>query len=241
MNYYIYKYVNEKNKIDYIGQTTDLKQRVFAHYQDEYGKEKIYYFECENKAQMDNYEYLLIRKYRPKYNKQFNETLANEMNIILIEPQWKEYINENFIKNNDNYLMNKNYKPLETLSHRGKPRADVDKELFIRINKMYENGTLTREEASKSLGIGLTTFGKIRRSYDAYFSDSSDIKIERPKSLRRKNGKSKIDKSIFYQLKNDYNHRKITKTEWAKQLNISRQGLYNILKDEEGYFNEDSN
>lgn len=176
--YYIYKYVDKNNNIVYIGQTVDLKQRYATHKNDDYGNEKCFYFECENKAQMDNYEYLLIRKYRPKYNKQYNENLNNDIQIELIEPIWIDIMTflQNHIEGETNIFWKEQYnkyKNYRTDTHRRKSRIDVDKNLFIRINRLYETGQLTGKQAYSLLGIGKTSFQKLRNSAKEYFNDDS--------------------------------------------------------------------
>lgn len=89
MEYCIYKYV-ENNEIIYIGQTIRLNERIYQH-----SKEtnfinfcgKIFYFVCNNQTEMNAYEYFLINKYQPKYNKQFK----NKITTNLLEPEWIQY------------------------------------------------------------------------------------------------------------------------------------------------------
>lgn len=98
MSYYIYKYVNNNDIIEYIGQTTDLDRRIKDHTKDKLKNfhGQIYYFECQNKTAMDSWEYFLIQKYHPKYNVVFNNT---QMTINIDEPEWKLYM-ETTTKNN---------------------------------------------------------------------------------------------------------------------------------------------
>lgn len=106
MSYYIYKYVNDNNIIEYIGQTTDLERRIKDHTKDKLKNfhGQIYYFECQNKTAMDSWEYFLIQKYHPQYNVVFNDT---QMIINIDEPEWELYmetIATNNIINFSNYL-----------------------------------------------------------------------------------------------------------------------------------------
>lgn len=71
---FIYKYVDKKGIPQYIGQTIKINQRHHQHLQDTYGKLDMYYFQCDL-YEIDLYEALLIKKYRPKYNKQFLEDI----------------------------------------------------------------------------------------------------------------------------------------------------------------------
>lgn len=106
MSYYIYKYVNNDNTIEYIGQTTDLDRRIKDHTKDKLKNfhGQIYYFECQNKTAMDSWEYFLIQKYHPKYNIVFNNT---QTIINIDEPEWKLYMETtttNNVINFSNYL-----------------------------------------------------------------------------------------------------------------------------------------
>ncbi len=91
MPFYIYKYV-ENNEIVYIGQTISLYRRINEHKQNSdklYNFQgEIYYFECNNKTEMDSYEYFLINKYHPKYNTQYNN---KELSLDIKEPTWIKY------------------------------------------------------------------------------------------------------------------------------------------------------
>lgn len=106
MSYYIYKYVDNNDIIEYIGQTTDLDRRIKDHTKDKLKNfhGQIYYFECQNKTAMDSWKYFLIQKYHPKYNVVFNNT---QTIINIDEPEWKLYM-EATTKNNiidfSNYL-----------------------------------------------------------------------------------------------------------------------------------------
>lgn len=92
--FYIYKYVLN-NDIVYIGQTQDLHRRIQNHSKEiglgDNNKIEIYYSQVPNKISMDIYEYLLIKKYKPKYNKQYN----NDIEVLCSldkEPTWILYI-----------------------------------------------------------------------------------------------------------------------------------------------------
>ena len=99
---YVYKFVDYKENIIYIGKTSDIFRRMKQHfngkghlpkecYKDTF---EIYYIELDGKTNMDIYETYLINKYIPKYNKekQFNEKLDNHNNnefINIEEIEWK--------------------------------------------------------------------------------------------------------------------------------------------------------
>lgn len=56
--------------------------------------------ECPHKTAMDSWEYFLINKYHPKYNKSLNESI----NINIQEPEWKLYMSNNKIISISEYL-----------------------------------------------------------------------------------------------------------------------------------------
>lgn len=97
MGFYIYKYI-ENEEIVYIGQTIDLISRINQHKVDKLqGLNRIYYFECNNKTEMNSYEYFLIQKYRPKYNEIFNKDYKIDNNDTLMnftEPLWVLFNNQ---------------------------------------------------------------------------------------------------------------------------------------------------
>ena len=93
MDFFIYKYI-ENEEIVYIGQTTDLIKRVQQHTKDKLKNfhGSIYYFKCENKTEMNSWEFFLIQKYHPKYNIVFNDSSKN---IDCTEPEWYLYKTNN--------------------------------------------------------------------------------------------------------------------------------------------------
>ncbi len=101
MDFYIYKYV-QHGQIIYIGKTTNLDKRIKEHTKDKLKnfKGEIYYFKCPHKTAMDSWEYFLINKYHPLYNKSLNE----KVNININEPEWTLYMNNTKIINISDYL-----------------------------------------------------------------------------------------------------------------------------------------
>ena len=134
MGFYIYKYENNNGKIIYIGQTTNLKERIKQHTKDKLENfvGKIYYFECENKTSMNSWEYFLINKYHPQYNVVFND---NYNKIDITEPEWILYQSlENISKNNLidflSYKNNSTIKYLQTNSENFKPKISKTKKVI---------------------------------------------------------------------------------------------------------------
>ena len=176
---FIYKYVDDNGIIRYIGKTKKINQRHQQHaYEDEYGKLSMYYFQCDL-YEIDLYEALLIKKYKPKYNRQYLEQIAqNPLSFTIIEPNWILWE-----KNNDfdklsteeahlkyiNY--NKNYTPVEIRKQSGRPRIIVDKQSFEQSEKLYLSHKITRSEQMKMLNLSKTTFYKILHNPIQFFLD----------------------------------------------------------------------
>lgn len=94
MSFYIYKYI-DNNEIVYIGQTINLIERINQHKTDKLENlNDIWFFECNNKTEMDSYEYFLIQKYRPKLNVTFNKDYGINTDNTLFnfqEPTWIKF------------------------------------------------------------------------------------------------------------------------------------------------------
>ena len=176
---FIYKYVNHDGIIQYIGKAKQINRRHYQHqYEDKYGKLPMYYFQCDL-YEIDLYEALLIKKYKPKYNKQYLENIEkNPLNFTLQEPKWilweknnnfdKVSTDEAHLRYNNN---NKDYKPLEKQKKNGRPRKIVDKQLFEQSEKLYSSHQITREQQRNMLGIAKTRFYKILHNPEQFFLD----------------------------------------------------------------------
>lgn len=131
----------------------------------------MYYFQCDL-YEIDLYEALLIKKYKPKYNRQYLEQIKqNPLSFTIIEPNWILWE-----KNNDfdklsteeahlkyiNY--DKNYTPVEIRKQSGRPRIIVDKQSFEQSEQLYLSHKITRNEQMKMLNLSKTTFYKILRN-----------------------------------------------------------------------------
>lgn len=193
MNYFIYKYVDKNKTVVYIGQTVSLQNRWYQHKKDKYGNLDMYYFNCDSRTQMDTYEYLLIQKYRPKYNSNFKKDIVNKINFTLEEPEWKKFISLEdkekisllqIDRRKYKHEIDATYRPKEEIQNQGRKRVQVDKQLFIEVNNLYECKKITAEEAQKRLNISHTTFFKIRRSAQSFFEDKTII-IRKPSKNNR--------------------------------------------------------
>ena len=98
--YYVYKYVMN-GEIVYIGYTKSLTRRINEHTADKLANLDcdIYYFTCKTKTEATSFEFFLIQKYTPKFNKQNKPQTAFEN--CLLEPKWEKYNKENNIKMNN--------------------------------------------------------------------------------------------------------------------------------------------
>lgn len=74
--YYVYRFLDEKNNILYVGKTVDLDKRMNVHFgnnghlsENEYAKvKKVEYIRCDNQAEMSVKEIYFINKYKPPFN-----------------------------------------------------------------------------------------------------------------------------------------------------------------------------
>lgn len=99
---FVYKFLNYKNEIIYIGKTQNLERRMKQHFEEQGHLPKecydqvnqIFYIEVDGKTNVDMYETFLINEYKPIYNieKQFNELTNLHKNdfIQIKEIEWKE-------------------------------------------------------------------------------------------------------------------------------------------------------
>lgn len=171
---FIYKYIDKNKKIYYIGKTKKINQRHYQHLQDEYGHLDMYYFQCDI-YEIDLYEALLIKKYKPKYNKQYLEKIQiNPLVFSIEEPEWILWTKDNNLnrlsleQSHLKYIKyNKYYKT--SLNKQGRPRQLIDRELFDQSEELYKNKQITRDQQIQMLGIGKTKFYKIIKNPDIFF------------------------------------------------------------------------
>lgn len=131
-NFFVYKYLNKRKEIIYIGKTIDIRNRVWQHNgkNDKIHQEIdcLYYYRCKHQTEMNAYEYFLIRKYHPKYNNIFN----NESFCDIEDPQWVLY-------NPVDFQVSKNLKT----------KKSAKKILCIETQKIYDSG----RDIEQKLGI----------------------------------------------------------------------------------------
>ena len=96
--YYIYRFLDEDDNILYIGRTNDIRRRIITEHftnNTHLCKEcyietaKVEYSEFSNESEKVAYEAILINKFKPKYNIQFNDSA--EFNVKLPEIKWKDF------------------------------------------------------------------------------------------------------------------------------------------------------
>lgn len=104
--YYVYKFLDYKDSLLYIGKTTtSLEYRFSQHFnnghlsKDVYNQvNKILYSECLNRDDMSIKERYLVCNLNPKYNTEYNND--GKLNFIIDDFNWKEFelskIEENF-------------------------------------------------------------------------------------------------------------------------------------------------
>ena len=102
MGHYVYKYVLD-GEIIYIGKNdTNLHDRIRSHGKsgdnitpegwNDIKKAEIYFIKLANAVMSDVVEKELIRRYKPKYNK--DGVKSQWQGIPFIEPEWKKYVPE---------------------------------------------------------------------------------------------------------------------------------------------------
>lgn len=91
---YVYRFLNKKGEIIYIGKTKELMKRIKSH--NHLSKlcynnvDKIEYITLNNQDEMSIYERYLINKYNPKYNREYKNNSTFEFELP--EKEWKEYL-----------------------------------------------------------------------------------------------------------------------------------------------------
>ena len=95
MSYYIYKHINDKDEVIYIGQTTDIHTRQSTHKNISNWKDEIFkieYCEVYDKYIMDIMERYYISKYKPKYNLEHIDCDYSYYFKVIKELDFKEYV-----------------------------------------------------------------------------------------------------------------------------------------------------
>lgn len=94
--FYLYRFINDKDKVIYIGRTNDIRRRIITehftnntHLPNECYAEtqRVEYTEFTNESEEVAYEAILINQEKPKYNVQFNDSAKFDVKLPLIE--WK--------------------------------------------------------------------------------------------------------------------------------------------------------
>lgn len=88
---YVYKLLDEKGNVLYVGKTNDLKRRLTEHISNQEWRNEIdslYYAVCRDDFEQRTYENYYIIKSNPKYNKQDKSFSTH---IILPELKWKKF------------------------------------------------------------------------------------------------------------------------------------------------------
>lgn len=90
---YVYKLLDKKGNVLYVGKTNDLKRRLTEHISNQEWRNEIdslYYAVCRDDFEQRTYENYYIIKSNPKYNKQDKSFSTH---IILPELKWKKFEN----------------------------------------------------------------------------------------------------------------------------------------------------
>lgn len=98
---YVYKLLDKKGNVLYVGKTNNLQRRLTEHITNqEWGNEidSLYYAICRDDFEQRTYENYYIIKSNPKYNKQDKSFSTH---IILPELKWKKFENEEALKEDE--------------------------------------------------------------------------------------------------------------------------------------------
>ena len=98
---YVYKLLDNKGNVLYVGKTNNLQRRLTEHITNqEWGNEidSLYYAICRDDFEQRTYENYYIIKSNPKYNKQDKSFSTH---IILPELKWKKFENEEALKEDE--------------------------------------------------------------------------------------------------------------------------------------------
>jgi len=204
MSCYIYKHLDKNMDVIYVGQTIDMNSRQTSHKNNsEWSKEivKVEFAEVYDKTMMDIMERYYISKYKPRYNKDFNDCDYYEYFDIKKELYFIEY---------------KKDKTRSLNFHRKDKLVYCSEISSINENKNYNNITsyhmeCIRTEFDKSINKGTVDKSKF-------------INIENEIDLLRKNYKIKFNEIglKYFNYKTTYGVLKVCKFiydfEYLKQI-----------------------
>lgn len=97
--FYVYKFLNSKNEVIYVGRTIDIDKRMSQHFNKGHLPEKcysevskVYYTEFSSYSDMCMYEIYLINAYKPVYNTADKYSDCESLSEFGIpDKQWKRY------------------------------------------------------------------------------------------------------------------------------------------------------
>lgn len=100
MSYYLYKFLDNKNQVIYVGKTENIKNRMMTHFTSSGHLPKecyqsvanILYTEFNSGVDMDIYEIYYINKYKSKYNTE-SKYESNSTNFTFSDVKWETYSN----------------------------------------------------------------------------------------------------------------------------------------------------
>lgn len=145
-NFYLYKLLDKDNTVLYVGKTTNINNRIYAHINnhltwknpekfDLYNNvHKIEYCEMESDYHMNIYEIHYICKYKTKFNIDFKSDNNNLFNLP--EITWKPYILKSYIDNMNLYY----YCNFKMSNADINDKLNIDVEFYEKYIKGYQEG-----------------------------------------------------------------------------------------------------
>lgn len=131
---YIYKYLNDNNKVLYVGQAKNWKTRLYQHNSEDKNMmrevSQIFIMNCQDKLEMDILEKYYIQVYKPKFNKK--DIGYNIPSIIPVHKKWEMVVG----KGNTEYIYPFLDEQVEELCH----SKFLTKELIIKVIEAIKEG-----------------------------------------------------------------------------------------------------
>lgn len=171
--YYIYKFLDKKNDILYIGRTNDIYRRILKEHFTDLGHlpyecyksiEKVVYTEIKFESEEVAYEAILINLLKPKYNIQFKD--EGNFNTFIPEFKWLDFKWEyegqlqylKFLKDSTIKAINYGIGAFENISNKKyiTGYVDIDQNVFIHDTSfMLVSGDVSSGKTAYALNIAV--------------------------------------------------------------------------------------
>lgn len=200
IHFCVYKLLDSKNNVLYVGKSKQLKTRIFNHTRGKSNIEKecskkicrVEFLEFENECDMDLFEIYSIYYYNPPYNKEN----TSKIGIIEIEmpKQWNELNINTFEKNIKTPMIRGTYDMLSANTISG---VKFNKNIFTNVElstflDAYTNKNLNDDDIRQLLKISNIQFFDIDKVNEYIHYNNPKLSIEKNKNgfklVKNKNG-----------------------------------------------------